>query len=61
MLRRRSWRTTRRAVLYLHCLADSSVPDALASWYTERGFHFYLADLRPRPSPASGPAAPCGR
>lgn len=48
MLRRRSGRTTKRAVLYLHCLADSFVPEDLASWYTERGFHFYVADLRPQ-------------
>jgi alpha-beta hydrolase superfamily lysophospholipase len=47
MLRRRSGRTAKRAVLYVHCLADSFVPDDLASWYTERGFHFYVADLRP--------------
>jgi Serine aminopeptidase, S33 len=48
MLRRRSARTSKRAVLYLHCLADSFVPEDLASWYTERGFHFYVADLRPQ-------------
>jgi Serine aminopeptidase, S33 len=48
MLRRRSARVTKRAVLYLHCLADSFVPEDLASWYTERGFHFYVADLRPQ-------------
>ena len=62
MLRRRSARTTKRAVLYLHCLADSFVPEDLASWYTERGFHFYVADLRPQArlgKPARGrPAAP---
>src|SRR6266487_6012055 len=62
MLRRRSPRTTKRAVLYLHCLADSFVPEDLASWYTERGFHFYVADLRPQArlgKPARGrPAAP---
>jgi alpha-beta hydrolase superfamily lysophospholipase len=51
MLRRRSGRITKRAVLYLHCLADSVVPDDLASWYTERGFHFYVADLRPQAQP----------
>jgi alpha-beta hydrolase superfamily lysophospholipase len=56
MLRRRSARTTRRAVLYLHCLADSFVPEDLASWYAERGFHFYVADLR---SPAQ-PGKPAG-
>jgi alpha-beta hydrolase superfamily lysophospholipase len=46
MLRRRSARPSRRAVLYLHCMSDSFVPEDLASWYTERGFHFYVADLR---------------
>ena len=62
MLRRRSARTTRRAVLYLHCLADSFVPEDLASWYAERGFHFYVADLRSQLQPdkpagaRSGPA-----
>jgi hypothetical protein len=62
MLRRRSARTTKRAVLYLHCLADSFVPEDLASWYTERGFHFYVADLRPQArlgeSARGRPAAP---
>jgi hypothetical protein len=51
MLRRRSARPSRRAVLYLHCLSDSFVPEDLASWYTERGFHFYVADLRPKGRP----------
>jgi alpha-beta hydrolase superfamily lysophospholipase len=45
-LRRASARPTRRAVLYLHCRGDSFVSDDLASWYTERGFHFYAADMR---------------
>ena len=59
MLRRRSARTTRRAVLYLHYLADSFVPEDLASWYTERGFHFYVADLRPQ-APACHRCRPAG-
>ncbi len=46
VLRRRSARPTKRAVIYLHCLDDPFVPADLASWYTERGFHFYVADLR---------------
>ena len=55
-LRRASSRPTRRAVLYLHCRGDSFVSDDLATWYTERGFHFYAADMRlperpGRPSP----------
>ena len=61
MLRRRSARVSKRAVLYLHCLADSFVPEDLASWYTERGFHFYVADLRPQARldrPAGGRRGP---
>ena len=46
VLRRRSARPTKRAVIYLHCLDDPFVPADLASWYTDRGFHFYVADLR---------------
>jgi hypothetical protein len=46
VLRRRSARPTKRAVIYLHCLRDAFVPADLASWYTDRGFHFYVADLR---------------
>ena len=46
VLRRRSARPTKRAVIYLHCLDDPFVPAGLASWYTDRGFHFYAADLR---------------
>ena len=46
VLRRRSARPTKRAAIYLHCLDDPFVPADLASWYTDRGFHFYAADLR---------------
>jgi hypothetical protein len=46
MLRRRSARPSRRAVVYVHCVGDTFVPDDLVSWYTDRGFHFYAADLR---------------
>ena len=48
VLRRRSALPTRRSVLYLHCAKDTFVPEDLVSWYTERGFHFYVADLRPQ-------------
>ena len=48
ILRRRSAQPTRRSVLYLHCDRDTFVPEDLVSWYTERGFHFYVADLRPQ-------------
>ena len=46
VLRRRSTRPTKRAVIYLHGMRDAFVPADLASWYTDRGFHFYVADLR---------------
>ena len=46
VLRRRSTRPTKRAVIYPHCMNDHFVPADLASWYTDRGFHFYVADLR---------------
>jgi hypothetical protein len=48
VLRRRSAFPTRRAVLHVHCLPDSFVPEDVVRWYTDRGFHFYVADLRPR-------------
>jgi Serine aminopeptidase, S33 len=48
VLRRRSALPTRRAVLYLHCEQDTFVPEDTATWYTERGFHLYAADLRPQ-------------
>ena len=47
MLRRRSALPTRRSVLYLHCERDPFVPEDVVTWYTERGFHFYVVDLRP--------------
>jgi len=47
MLRRRSALPTRRSVLYVHCERDPFVPEDLVNWYTERGFHFYVIDLRP--------------
>jgi alpha-beta hydrolase superfamily lysophospholipase len=59
MLRRRSPRPTRRALLYLHCVRDSFVSEDLVSWYTERGFHLYVADLR-GPSGPGGPGGPAG-
>lgn len=55
VLRRRSARPTKRAVIYLHCMTDSFVPADLASWYTERGFHFYVADLRRLGDPGRPP------
>jgi hypothetical protein len=46
MFRRRSVQPSRRGVLYLQAARDTPVPPDLASWYTERGFHFYVAALR---------------
>jgi hypothetical protein len=51
MIRRSCGKRSRRAVLYVHCLRDSFVPPELAVWYLQRGFHFYVVDLRAaRPS-----------
>ena len=44
VLRRRTARPSRRAVVYVHCLGDSFVPADLVGWYTDRGFHFYAAE-----------------
>jgi hypothetical protein len=38
--------TTRRAVLHVHAPGDAPVPADLASWFNERGFHFYVAGVR---------------
>jgi hypothetical protein len=46
VLRRRSARPGRRAVMYVHCQGDAFAPEDLVGWYTDRGFHFYAADLR---------------
>ena len=40
VLRRRSARPGRRAVMYVHCRGDSFAPEDLVGWYTDRGFHF---------------------
>jgi|SRR5215472_413310 len=46
VLRRRSARPSRRAAVYVHCVGDPLVAPDVADWYTNRGFHFYAADLR---------------
>src|ERR1700728_3941086 len=46
MVPRSSAKHTRRAVLYVHCLGDPYVQPDLATWYLQRGFHFYVAELR---------------
>jgi hypothetical protein len=55
LFRRRSAQASRRGVLHLQTARDTPVPPDLASWYTERGFHFYVASLR-WPGRARGPA-----
>ena len=56
VLRRCPARPSKRAVVYVHCVDDSFVQPDLAGWYTDRGFHFYAADLRALGG--SGPGAP---
>lgn len=46
VFRRRSIRPSRRAVVYVLGLGDDFVTDDVVGWYTDRGFHFYAADLR---------------
>jgi pimeloyl-ACP methyl ester carboxylesterase len=46
IFRRRSAMPSRRAVLHLHANGSTPAPADLASWYTERAFHFYVAGLR---------------
>ena len=55
LLRRRPPRPSRRAVLYVHSSGGSCAPADLARWYTERGFHFYIADLGARAAPKGRP------
>jgi hypothetical protein len=45
MFRRRSAQPSRRGVLHLQTARDAPVAPDLARWYTERGFHFYVAAL----------------
>jgi hypothetical protein len=45
MFRRRSAQPSRRAVLHLRTSRDAPVPLELATWFTERGFHFYVGSL----------------
>ena len=46
LFRRRSVHASRRGVLHLQSARDTPAPADLASWFTERGFHFYVAALR---------------
>jgi alpha-beta hydrolase superfamily lysophospholipase len=46
LFRRRSAHASRRGVLHLQGARDALAPPDLASWFTERGYHFYVAALR---------------
>jgi hypothetical protein len=46
VLHRRSALATRRSVLYVLSRRDAFLAEDLVSWYAERGFHVYVADLR---------------
>jgi alpha-beta hydrolase superfamily lysophospholipase len=60
MFRRRSALPSRRAVLHVQGAGDPAVPADLATWFTERAFHFYLAGLR-LPGQLPGRAGQPGR
>jgi hypothetical protein len=46
VVRHSSAQASRRAVLHVQAPGDSSAPADLAGWFTERGFHFYVAGVR---------------
>jgi alpha-beta hydrolase superfamily lysophospholipase len=46
LFRRPSAHASRRGVLHLQSARDTPAPPDLATWFTERGFHFYVAALR---------------
>ncbi len=46
MVRYSPAQATRRAVLHVHAPGDPPVPADMATWFTERGFHFYVAGVR---------------
>ena len=57
--RRNSVQPTRRALLRIRAAGDPPVPPDLASWFTQRAFHFYVTGLRlpgPGPIPVRRPA-----
>jgi hypothetical protein len=47
---RSSAQPTRRAVLHVQAPDDPAAPPELASWFTERAFHYYAAGLRLAPA-----------
>jgi hypothetical protein len=54
--RRRSAQPTRRAVLHVQPAGHAGVSSELVSWFNERAFHFYLADV-----PLPSKPARCGK
>jgi hypothetical protein len=60
MLRRRSARPSRRAVLHVQAPGDPPPAPGLQTWYTERAFHFYVTGIR-LPSQAPVGARPRAR
>jgi len=46
MVRLNSPQATRRAVLHVQAAGDPPVPPDLATWFTDRGFQFYVAGVR---------------
>jgi alpha-beta hydrolase superfamily lysophospholipase len=59
LFRRRSAHASRRGVLHLQSARDTPAPPDLAAWFTERGFHFYVAAL-PWPAAPGRPRRPGG-
>jgi serine aminopeptidase S33 family len=60
LLRRLTVRPSGRAAVYVHGPGDPFVPAEVAGWYTDRGFHFYAADLREVGGPWAGPPSSRG-
>jgi alpha-beta hydrolase superfamily lysophospholipase len=59
LFRRRSAHASRRGVLFLQSARDTPAPPDLVTWFTERGFHFYVASLRwPRGRGRARPGGP---
>ncbi|HTA08708.1 MAG TPA: hypothetical protein VK836_09370, partial [Streptosporangiaceae bacterium] len=50
VIRLSSAQRTRRAVLHVQAPGDPAAPPELASWFTERAFHYYAAGLRLGPA-----------
>ena len=61
VLRRRSARPTKRVVIHLDCMGRPVRAADLAGWYTDRGFHFYVAALRRLGDPGAPAAGQPGR